>query len=299
MMDREEYRRAFDQLSFSPDFQSRTEALLRRHARELEKEKLTMHFKKTRKMAALIAASVAVLAVSVSAAVGWLSPSRVAELMHEPALAEAFRSEDAVLLDERKNIGEYTVGLLGLVSGENLSAFENGLEEDHTYVVTSLTRTDGAPLDQEDFEPFTWTVTPLVEGCRVSAVNNWTLGASAHCLAVDGVAYYIMDIQNLGMFADRTVYLAVYEGGAPSTDQFSMTKEGGISLRPGVTGALFTLPLDERLADPAAAQAFLDSTGMDYTPITDEDLAALEAEVPAVTAAEKDGGKLITVTEAE
>ncbi|WP_298022955.1 hypothetical protein [uncultured Dysosmobacter sp.] len=48
-MNHEEYRKAFDELSFSPDFQSRTEALLRRRARELEKEKPMMQFKQPRK----------------------------------------------------------------------------------------------------------------------------------------------------------------------------------------------------------------------------------------------------------
>lgn len=166
-MNREEYRRAFDQLSFSADFQERTEVLLRQRTRELEKEKPMMQFKRTKKMAVLIAASVAVLAVSVSAAVLWLSPSQVAEQMDEPALAAAFESDGAVLIGETRNAGDYTVGLLGMVGGKDLAAFGDELEEDHTYVVASLARTDGTALEQETYQPFQWTVTPLVESTGI------------------------------------------------------------------------------------------------------------------------------------
>lgn len=294
-MNREDYRKAFDELSFSADFQERTEALLRQRTRELEKEKPMMQFKRTKKMAVLIAASVAVLVVSVSAAVLWLSPSQVAEQMDEPALAAAFESDGAVLIGETRNAGDYTVGLLGMVGGKDLAAFGDELEEDHTYVVASLARTDGTALEQETYQPFQWTVTPLVEGYRVNAVNNWTLDAFAQCRVIDGAAYYIMDIQNLGIFADHTVYLAVYEGGAPSMDLFSMTRDGAISMRDSVVGTLFTLPLDKSLADPAAAQALVESTGIEYTPITDEELEAVDTERPEVVISGEDGEKLITI----
>lgn len=73
-MDRKEYQDAFDQLSFSADFQQRTADLLRQRARGLEKEHNTMKFKLIRKPA-VIAAAAALLAVSVSAAALWLTPA--------------------------------------------------------------------------------------------------------------------------------------------------------------------------------------------------------------------------------
>ena len=44
-----------------------------------------------------------------------------------------------------------------------------------------------------------------------------------------------------------------------------MGEDGSIAFREDFEGAhaLFTLPLDERLADPEAAQDFIDSTGFD------------------------------------
>ena len=57
-----------------------------------------------------------------------------------------------------------------------------------------------------------------------------------------------------------------------------MAEDGTISLRESVVGALFTLPLDESKADPAAAQAFVESTGLVWEPVTDAELAAREQE---------------------
>lgn len=67
-MNRETYREAFDAIPFSPDFEDRTRSLLRQTVRETETEERTMKFRKPKKLAALIAAAVALLAVSVSAA---------------------------------------------------------------------------------------------------------------------------------------------------------------------------------------------------------------------------------------
>ena len=112
------------------------------------------------------------------------------------------------------------------------------------------------------------------------------------------MAYYVLDTGDFQMFADHTVYLAVYEGFVPSYDTFSAAEDGTYSIRAGVTGALFTLPLDERLADPAAAQAFVEATGINYLPMTDEERATAETEetLPTVTETENgDGSKSITI----
>lgn len=300
-MNREDYRKAFDELSFSADFQERTASLLQTCARELEKEKPMMQFKRTKKMAALIAASVAVLAVSVSAAVLWLSPAQVAEKLGDPPLAQAFDGEDALLLNETVQAGDYTITLEGLVSGKGISRWCDA-DGSHTYAVASVARTDGTPLSEENFDILgggTFAISPLVAGYAPQAVNSWTLDGGCASFFEDGAAYYVLDTLDIQMFADRTVYLAVYQGFVPSYDTFSVAEDGTYSLRDGTAGALFTLPLDESLADPAAAQAFVESTGMDCEPKTDEELEALKAEDLTVTGSEGDDGKLFTITSAE
>ena len=265
-MDRETYRKAFDDLSFSDDFQARTEALLRDRARDMEKERNMTKFGATKKTVLLAAAMAALLAVSVSTAVLWLSPSQVAEHMEEPLLAAAFDSEDAVAINETAAVGDYTVTLAGMVSGGDLSAvpteYNGELISDRTYAVFTLTRTDGQPLEEQ---PEGLAYTPLVGGYHVRAVNAWTLGATCQSFVQDGTAYYLFDTRNLEMFADHPVYFAIYEGSVPSADTFDMKEDGTIALKEGVTGVLFTLPLDESRADPEAAEAFVKGTGLEFT----------------------------------
>ncbi len=262
-MNREEYKAAFDQISFSPDFQVRTEALLRDRLRETEKETSKMNFSKSKKLAVLVAAAVALLAVSVSAAL-FLTPADVAERLEDAPLAAAFQSENAVALNETAASGDYTFTLLGMVSGEDLSAlpteYNGETVRDRTYAVFTVARTDGTPLTEQP----NLSYSPLVAGYHVSAVNGWTLGATCQSFVEDGVAYYLFDTQNLEMFADHTVYFAIYDGFVPSPALFPMAEDGTISLAEGITGAMFTLPLDEEKADPAAAEAFIKSTGLEF-----------------------------------
>ncbi len=264
-MNREDYRKAFDEVSFSADFQERTADLLQTRARELEKERTKMTISKTKKIAVLIAACISLLAVSVSAAMLWMTPAQVAEEHNQPLLAEAFKGPDAITINETVESGDFAVTLLGLVSGRNLDTLNPDLEKDHTYSVLALRRLDGTALTTQDFDFISYTMTPLVAGCSPTAVNNWTLNAGASGFAKDGLYYYLLDTQSIEMFADRTVYMAFYEGGAPNNSIFTVNDDGTIAFCEDFEGvhALFMLPLDPSKADPEAARAFVESTGMD------------------------------------
>ena len=186
-------------------------------------------------------------------------------LLHLAAarLNSAADAEDAVLLNETVNSGDYAITLLGLTSGEALTTWDQNAEVSHTYAVLALRRLDGAALENRSFAFTSYTMTPLVAGYAPTAVNNWTLDALATGFAQDGVYYYLLDTQDLGIFADHTVYIAFYEGGAPSSSIFTMAEDGAISFAEDFTGvqALFTLPLDDSLADPAAAAKYVQDTG--------------------------------------
>lgn len=223
-----------------------------------------MTFSKTKRMAVLIAACIALLAVSVSAAMLWLTPAQVAEEHDQPLLAEAFKGPDAIEINETVESGDFSITLLGLVSGRNLDALNQDLETDHTYSVLALRRLDGAPLENGTFDFIRYTMTPLVAGCSPLAVNNWTLDAGAAGMARDGVYYYLLDTQSIEMFADRTVYMAFYEGGAPNNAIFTVAEDGTIAFADDFAGvhALFTLPLDPSKADRPAADTFVESTGL-------------------------------------
>ena len=276
-MNRQDYRAAFDAVDFSADFEERTLQKLAAVRQASEKEQIIMPMNRVKKTALLIAAAVALLAVSVSAAVVWLTPAQVADRVEEPLLAEAFQSEDAIVLDESVTAGDYQITLAGMVSGEDLSVptdYNGEIINDRTYAVFRVARADGEPLT--DYPNLSYS--PLVDGYHVRCVNAWTLGTTTQQFIEDGVIYCLFDCRNLEMFADHPVRFAIYEGGIPNTDLFSMAEDGTISLRESVVGALFTLPLDESRADPAAAQAFVESTGLVWEPMTDAELAAREQE---------------------
>ena len=276
-MNRQDYRAAFDAVDFSPDFEERTLQKLAAMRQASEKEQIIMPMNRVKKTALLIAAAVALLAVSVSAAVVWLTPAQVADRVEEPLLAEAFQGDDAIVLDESVTAGDYQITLAGMVSGEDLSVptdYNGEIINDRTYAVFRVARADGEPLT--DYPNLSYS--PLVDGYHVRCVNAWTLGTTTQQFIEDGVIYCLFDCRNLEMFADHPVRFAIYEGGIPNTDLFSMAEDGTISLRESVVGALFTLPLDESKADPAAAQAFVESTGLVWEPVTDAELAAREQE---------------------
>lgn len=292
-MNRDDYRKAFDELSFSADFQARTADLLQRRARELEKECSNMTFNKSKKMAVLIAACVALLAVSVSAAVMWLTPAQVAEEYGQSLLAEAFSGPDAIELNETVESGDFSITLLGLVSGRNLDTLNPDLETDHTYSVLALRRLDGEPLENETFDFGRYTMTPLVAGTSPAAVNNWTLDAGAGGMAKDGVYYYLLDTASIEMFADRTVYMAFYEGFAPSNTIFTVAEDGTITFADDFAGvhALFTLPLDPSKADPAAAEAFLNENDLGWT----NERTPVEDEFGTETLEDADGNQTVVI----
>ncbi|WP_300273510.1 hypothetical protein [uncultured Oscillibacter sp.] len=276
-MNRQDYRAAFDAVDFSPDFEERTLQKLAAMRQASEKEQIIMPMNRVKKTSLLVAAAVALLAVTVSAAVLWLTPAQVADRVEEPLLAEAFQGEDAIVLYESLTAGDYQITLAGMVSGEDLSVptdYNGEIINDRTYAVFRVARADGAPLT--DYPNLSYS--PLVDGYHVRCVNAWTLGTTTQQFIEDGVIYCLFDCRNLEMFADHPVRFAIYEGGVPNTDLFSMAEDGTISLRESVVGALFTLPLDARTADPDAARDFVESTGIPWAPMTDAQLAAQEAD---------------------
>ena len=252
-MNREEYRTQMDAVFFSPDFQDRTMARLEELAREKEKNSMKKWNLRTGLVAAAVAAA---LTITAGAAVMMLRPQDVAQRAGNEALAAAFESGEAVTVNDTKIVGDYSVTLMGLVSGEGLSRVENlpnGVARDKTYAVLAYARTDGTAIE-EDVPDL--TVSPLVEGYAPWQLNAWTLDGGTCTFAQDGTLYYLFECDNVEIFADHTVYLAVYPGThtPPSAELFGFDEKTGAITPKGDT-ALFSLPLDPAKADPQKAQA--------------------------------------------
>ena len=252
-MNRKEYRAQVDAVPFSPDFQSRTLERLGELAQEKEKKPMKNRSWKTGLVAAAVAAA---LSVTAYAAVTLLRPQDVAQQAGKDALAAAFESGEAITVNDTKTVGDYSVTLMGLTSGEGLSKVESlpgGVTRDKTYAVLAYVRTDGEAITENVPD---LTVSPLVEGYAPWQLNAWTLGGGTYTFAQEGVLYYLFECDNVEPFADRTVYLAVYPGThtPPSAQLFEFDEASGV-ITPKGEAALFPLPLDKNKADPQKAQA--------------------------------------------
>lgn len=257
-MNRDDYRAAFDGIQFREDFQRDTvNRLLREAEGQHEKERSCMKtsLKKTSLLVAVLALA---LVVSAAAAVILLRPAQVAQEVGNDALAAAFDSGDAILLNQTQESGDYRFTLSGVVSGAGLSELCDGTDASRSYVVAAVARTDGKAMTQEESSAL--TITPLVAGQKPWEVNAWTLEGAYTSFIQEGVCYYVYEYNCLEMFADHIVYLAAYEGFSPSADLFQVGQDGSIAFQNSFTAphALFTLPLDASKADPDAVAAFLD-----------------------------------------
>ncbi|MFR3922691.1 MAG: hypothetical protein ACLTYN_12760 [Dysosmobacter welbionis] len=122
-----------------------------------------------------------------------------------------------------------------------------------------------------------FTVTPLVSGYDPRAVNVFTLnGACSSFLRTAGPIMYWT--RRAWRYFRITRYISrCMRDCRPSYERFSLAEDGAVDLRDNVTGCMFTLPLDTHTADPDAARAFVESTGIPWEPMTDAQLAVQEA----------------------
>ena len=218
--------------------------------------------------AAIIATGVLLLSsVTTMAAYHYLSPAQVAEELDDNALNKAFLSDDAVLVNETQDIGDYRVTLLGSAAGKNISDYlfiENGFPKgNRIYTVVAIEHTDGTPMpdidsDEYGSEPF--YVSHYIHGLDPKQYSLTTMGGVYSEVVNDGIQYRILEMDNIEMFADRGIYVGVIAGVFYDSDAYIYDETSGdISRNPDYVGlnALFELPIDKGKADPEAAERYL------------------------------------------
>lgn len=236
---------------------------------DIESEELTMKKKNRTVKGILCVAAVitALLGTTVFAAYHLMTASEIAEMADYGELADILSENDTSFDIAPQKCGDYTVELLGITTGKNLSNFTEDIgDDDRTYIVGSISRTDGKPL--LDYPGL--MLTPLISGYNPWEVNIFTLGARKCEFITDDdmVNYFVYECDSLEMFADHTVYIAVYgnmsedsnsAGFAPSPDIFAIDEDGSIRFAESYkgVGALFTIPLDKSKANPQKANELL------------------------------------------
>lgn len=218
----------------------------------------------------------------------YLSPKEIAVGVGNDLLASAFESEDAIKMDASQTYGDYTVSLLGAVSGSNLIEYYSDGQlvlSDRTYAVVAISKTDGTPMpmtSDEDYGKVPFFVSPFIQGLNPQHFNIVTMNGGYSEIVKDGIMYRIIECDDIQLFADRTLYLAVanstfYDRSAYDYDETT----GLISVNESYEGMnlLFDLPLDALKADKAAAEAYLKGFAEpESMPTNPEDVSQNEAD---------------------
>ena len=234
------------------------------------RENEDMNRKPRRIPAAAMVAALTLFIGSATAVAAWqyLTPDKVAEVMEDEGLKKAFQSKDAIAINESQTCGDYKITLLGMVSGKDLSSYvvnaegegNTEIKEDKTYIVTAIEKVNNTAETVVQEESYmNLTASPLVKGLKPWQFNIYTMGGGSTAISENGIEYRITESDNIEIFADRGLYLAVTDG-VPSVEAYQYDENTGEIARnesyQGVN-ALFHLPIDESKADREAADKYL------------------------------------------
>ena len=243
-----------------------------REYRKVTTMKKTKNLTRFPKTAAAICAMVLICSVSVVAAIKHFTPSEIAIELSDQTLATAFESDNAVLINESQTFEDYKVTLLGLVSGEDLTDFvmqsdspSFELAKGQSFIVTAIEKTDGTPMpdtSDADYGEPPFFCSAYIKGQNPALVNAFTMDGGYSELVKDGIMYRILACDNLEIFADKGVYLGVTSSTFYDSEAYVWNEEDGTLTQnsdyEGIN-ALFTLPFEKSLADPEAAEEYLNA----------------------------------------
>lgn len=234
------------------------------------KERNAMNFKYRKSLSAALLTAVLLLVLSVSAyaATQLFSAKQVAEKFGDGLLADAFESDDAIEINQSKEDGDYRFTLHGLVSGAGLSQFQHSAEEiypDRTYAVVSIARQDGGPMpatSDDEYGKVPFFISPLIKGLKPWQFNIGSMNGAYNETVIDGIMYRLIECDQVEIFADRGVSLAISSGNTFFRNEaFSFDEATGeIEAKEDYKGAavLFDLPLDITKANHEEAEAYIE-----------------------------------------
>lgn len=228
------------------------------------KEKTNMKVKRTWKVGILAACMVVTLSATAFAAWHLLSSSDIATELGYPILAEAFQSDDALLINETKSQKGYDISFLGIVSGKGLTSLDETINQNSSYAVVAIEKQSGKmpAISDDDFGKDPFFVSPLIKGQQPWLYNIASMGGGYSTCVIDGVMYRLIECGDLEMFADRGLSLIVSSTNFYSIEAYDYDEATGLvtpnSKFDGIN-LMFDLPLDPTKGDYEKAQGYLDS----------------------------------------
>ncbi len=222
----------------------------------------------------------------VYAAMQWLSASQVAQETGDQKLAEEFGKHEYDIITEIS--GDYRIVYLGVVSGDNISSnlLEEDIYKDKTYVAVAIERTDGIPITNESDEIHNIIVSPFLQGEKPWQFNIFSMHGGATGIARNGIFYRIIEVDSLQIFANREVYLGVYQNGISYPDLYNYDEATGDITRNSEStdlNCLFDIKLDPKKADDEAAieylkNAYAEQEGTDTSYVDDNNESDTKVE---------------------
>ena len=236
--------------------------------RDIHSEIIDMNMK--RKMASAAAVVTAVILVGAGSVNAYnhikrmRTPKEVINVLsNDKGLAEKFgMKQQDVLVQE---CAGYKITLFGYVTKESIKdekikdKLSDELIEGTTHLVVAIECPDGFSDDNIDVKESFCTI-PFFEGYKPWQVNGISMGAGQSWDIIDNVYYSIMDYDtDLDIFADRKVYVGVFDFGNPGDGLgYDIAEDGSIVRRnQDQLNALFELKLDKSKADKEKADAIL------------------------------------------
>lgn len=248
----EQYKQELSKIHFRKNFESETAELMKKTADK--KGEFAMFRKKPLRTVLISVLIIAIFSIAAFAVTNLLSAKDVAQKLGENYAADALaKKNDEVLSVTDKG---YTVSFLGQAEGEKLINVD-GVDTNCSYLVVSVEKEDGSPLSLIDGNPLGMSV--IIEGCPAWKINSWSLDSSASGYEENGVLYYLYECASLEIFANRSVFLAVYEGFVPNPGIITMNSDGTFDFASEYSGfkAMFKLPLDPAKANPEVANEII------------------------------------------
>lgn len=207
---------------------------------------------------------------SIYGAYKYLLPNEAAKELDDTKLGEAFEKDGEGELQTVTD-GAYTVTYLGHVTGESISERSGSAWELHperTYVAVAIEKADGSEITYDD----TLFVSPLIQGLRPWSYNIASMNGSYMAKIIDGVLYRIIECDNIEIFADKKLYLAVSDTAFYSVNAFNYDGESGlitVNEEYEGTNILFELKLDPAKADSEKVEIYLKQLEEEWKPEVD------------------------------
>jgi len=240
-------------------------------------------------MGKIAAAVLVIFGISITAgAVGrFILGTEVAKMTDQKSAEEAF-VESGEKIFETRNEGGYQFTLLEVADGDNKADRERfrefskehnlpylgeeyDLEKEKTYLLIAVEKEDKTPMpspQEEEFLNINFFVSPLIQGLLPFRYNIQTMNGDMVGKYVDGILYYLISCDTVGIFADRQLYLCIQDGWSYNTNAFIYHEEDGtITENEDYSGIniLFDLSIDSSKANKEKAEAYIREMEYDST----------------------------------